>query len=139
MTTDDLAIEFKGRHEEISTRMRDHATRKLARLQRYNDRVARIEVVADHAHADPDVELIVHLRRGKPLVARQRADTFATSIDLLVAKMEKQLKKQKEKRKNHKSATGKAAAGKRAGGARRRAGAASEETYEDIVRRSLRG
>src|SRR5262245_58424927 len=103
MTSDqDPVIEFKGRHDHISPRMREHATRKLGKLQRYNNRIALIEVVADHAHAQPEVELIVHMRRGKPMVAREQSDTFAAAIDLLVEKMEKQLKRQKEKRKDHK-------------------------------------
>ena len=136
MTDDsEMTIEFKGRHDQISPRMREHAGRKIERLGRYNDRVARIEVVADHAHAAPEVELIVHMRRGKPLVAKEKADTFANAVDLVVEKMEKQLKRQKEKRKDHK-AHGAKAAGARSRG--RRAGPA-EETYEDVVRKTLRG
>jgi putative sigma-54 modulation protein len=136
MTNDsDTTIEFKGRHDHISPRMRDHAGRKLQKLARYNDRVVRIEVVADHAHEAPEVELIVHMRRGKPLVARERAETFANTIDLLVAKMEKQLKRLKEKRKDHKVAGQRGAAARSRG----RAGAPSEETNEEVVRRTLRG
>jgi len=135
MTNDsDTTIEFKGKHDHISPRMRDHAGRKLQKLVRYNNRVARIEVVADHAHEAPEVELIVHMRRGKPLVARERADTFANTIDLLVAKMEKQLKRLKEKRKDHKVAGQRAAARPRGRGR-----APAEETYEEVVRRTLRG
>lgn len=137
MTNDsDMTIEFKGRHDHISPRMREHAGRKLSKLGRYNDRVARIEVVADRAHEAPEVELIVHMRRGKPLVAKDRADTFASTIDLLVEKMEKQLKRQKEKRKDHKG-TGAKGTGKVAARGRRQG--AREETYEEVVRKTLRG
>ena len=136
MTNDrDMTIEFKGRHDHISQRMRDHAGRKLQKLVRYNDRVARIEVVADHAHEAPEVELIVHMRRGKPLVARERGETFANTIDLLVEKMEKQLKRLKEKRKDHKVAGPRSAAARSRG----RGAQPSEETYEEVVRRTLRG
>ena len=131
-----LAVEFKGRHDHISARMQQHALKKLERLQRYNGRVARIEVVADHAHEDPEVELIVHMQRGKPLVARERSDSFSKAIDLLVDKMETQLKKQKEKQKAHKVPDAKAARAKATG---RRAAAPKEETYEEVVRRTLRG
>ena len=134
MTEDTMAIEFKGRHDHISARMKDHATKKLARLQRYNTRIDRIEVVADHAHENPEVELITHMKRGKPLVAKEQADTFANAIDLLVEKMEKQLKRQKEKRTAHKTAPAKARGRSKGSGE-----PASEETYEEVVRRSLRG
>ena len=135
MTNDDMTIDFKGRHDQISERMREHAARKLARLGRYNDRIARVEVVADHAHQMPEVELIVHMRRGKPLIAKERSTTFANAIDLLVEKMERQLKRQKEKRKDHKPGRKASAAAR----PRLRGDAPAEETYEEVVRRTLRG
>ncbi len=102
MTDDDVTIEFKGRHDHITERMQEHAAKKLSRLVRYRDRLARIEVVADHAHKNPEVELIAHQRRGAPIVARDRGTSFAATIDLLVDKLEAQLRKLKEKRKDHK-------------------------------------
>lgn len=131
----DLEIEFKGRHDTISDRMRGHATKKISRLSRYNDRVVRIEVITDKAHEDPEVELIAHMRRGAPVVAKERGASFSSTIDLVVEKLEKQLKKQKEKRKDHKAPTGKATTKKRSP----RGAAKPEETYEDVVRRTLKG
>jgi putative sigma-54 modulation protein len=130
-----VAIEFKGRHDHITERMQAHAAKKMARLARYGDRLLRIEVVADHAHKNPEVELIAHQRRGAPLVAKGRGTSFAATIDLLVDKLEAQLRKQKEKRKDHKIPGGKGA-GARGGG--RSAPARDEETYEQVVKKALR-
>lgn len=137
MTNDDdeVTIEFKGRHDHISARMQSHATKKLQCLGRYNDRVARVEVVADHAHESPEVELIVHMRRGKPMVAKHQGDTFAATIDLLVEKMEKQLKRHKEKLKDHKVKGAKGAPAAKAKGKK----GSDEETYQEVVRKTLRG
>jgi ribosomal subunit interface protein len=143
----EVTIEFKGRHEHITERMQTHAARKLSRLARFQDRLHRIEVVADHAHKNPEVELIVHQRRGAPLVAKDRGTSFSATIDLLVDKMEAQLRKQKEKRKDHKVRDGKAVragavvrgkgkATKPVRGSRGKAG--DEETYEDVVAKTLR-
>ncbi|MEO6593384.1 MAG: ribosome-associated translation inhibitor RaiA, partial [Planctomycetota bacterium] len=114
-----MTIEFKGRHDHITERMQAHAAKKLARLHRFHDRLLRIEVVADHPHKNPEVELIVHLRRGAPMVAKERGTSFSGTIDLLVDKMETQLRKQKEKKKEHKVADGKAVRGGTAGRGRR--------------------
>lgn len=132
MTDETLPIEFKGRHDHISERMRDHATGKLARLRRFNDQILRIEVVADHVHEHPEVELLVHMRTGAPLVARQQGQTFANAIDELSEKMETQLRRLKEKRTDHKSH-----------GADKRDTEVldddpSEETYDEVVRRTMR-
>jgi putative sigma-54 modulation protein len=132
----DLEIEFKGRHDTISERMRGHATKKIARLSRYNDRVLRIEVVTDKAHENPEVELIAHMRRGAPVIAKERGDSFSSTIDLVVEKLEKQLKKQKEKLKDHKTPAGKAETQRPRGSGK---GAKGEETYEEVVRKTLRG
>lgn len=134
----DVTIEFKGRHDHITERMQAHAARKLARLARFRDRLTRIEVVADHAHKNPEIELVVHQQRGAPLVARDRGTSFSATIDLLVDKMETQLRKRKEKGKDHKIPAGKAA---RATATRTRKparGGDDEETYEQVVRKSLR-
>ncbi|MBL8728635.1 MAG: ribosome-associated translation inhibitor RaiA [Planctomycetes bacterium] len=137
-----VTIEFKGRHDHITERMQAHAARKLARLARFEDRLVRIEVVADHVHKNPEVELIVHQRRGAPLVCSDRGTSFSATIDLLVDKMEAQLRKLKDKKKNHKVPDGKAVRNGTTKPARRRgkAGTADdEETYEQAVRRTLRG
>lgn len=98
----DVTIVFKGRHDHITERMQEHAAHKLARLARFAGRLQRIEVVADHAHKNPEVELVVHQKRGAPLVAKDRGTSFSATIDLLVDKMEAQLRKLKDKRKDHK-------------------------------------
>lgn len=143
MTADSaVTIEFKGRHDHITERMQAHAARKLARLARFQDRLVRIEVVADHVHKNPEVELIAHQRRGNPLVAKDRGTSFSATIDLLVDKMEAQLRKLKDKKKDHKVPDGKAVrSGQRAAPKRRGKGrtADDEETYEQAVRRTLRG
>ena len=132
-----VTIEFKGRHDHITERMQAHAVKKLARLARYNDRLLRIEVVADHVHKNPEVELIAHQRRGAPLIAKDRGTSFASTIDLLVDKMEAQLRKEKEKRKAHKVPDAKVVR-TRAAGRRGKASSGEDETYEDVVRKTLR-
>ena len=134
-----VTIEFKGRHDHITERMQAHAAKKMARLSRLGDRLLRIEVVADHAHKNPEIELIAHMRRGAPLVARDRGGSFSATIDLVVEKMETQLRKLKERRKDHKVPDGKTVRGGGAGRTRGGKGTTGdEETYEDAVRKALR-
>lgn len=129
----DVPIEFKGKHDHISERMKEHAVHKIGRLARYRDRLTRIEVVADHVHENPDVEMIVHLRRGAPLVSKERSTSFSTTVDLLVDKVETLLRKQKEKRADRSKGKGEAPAADRVTERE-----PEEETYEDIVRKTLR-
>ena len=135
MAESEVTIEFKGRHDHITERMQAHAAKKLTRLARFG--LVRIEVVADHAHKNPEIELIAHLRRGAALVAKDRGASFSATIDLVAEKMESQLRKLKERRKDHKVPDGKTVRG----GGRTRRGRGSEgdeESYDDVVRRTLR-
>ncbi len=102
----EVEVEVKARHGQVSERMQEHAIKKVARLARYNDQVTRIEVLADHPHESPEVELLVHMRSGAPMVAKDRADSFATAVDQVAEKMERLLKKHKEKLKEHKGQPG---------------------------------
>lgn len=139
MTEDAVIIEFKGRHDHITERMQEHAAKKLSRLSRYGDRLVRLEVVADHAHKNPEVEIIAHMRRGAPLVAKDRGTSFSATIDLLVDKLIAQLRKQKDIRKDHKKPGAKSERVRAASRRTRAPAAEREETYEDAVRKSLRG
>lgn len=134
----DVTIEFKGRHDHITERMQEHATKKLQRLGRFEDALTRVEVVADHAHENPEVELIAHLRKGAPLVAKDHGESFSATMDLLIDKMEAQLRKWKEKLTNHKFPDAKEERARAVEEAPPR-DPGSEETYEDVVRKSLDG
>lgn len=137
MTEDqDVRIEFKGRHDHITERMQEHATKKLARLGRFGSSLARVEVVADHAHENPEVELIVHLTKGAPLIAKDQGTSFSGTVDLLVDKMESQLRKLKEKRTGHKFPDAKEERARAAEQEPPRS-AEEDETYEEAVRKTL--
>ena len=133
---EEVSIEFKGRHDHITERMQEHATKKLQRLGRFGDLLTRVEVVADHAHENPEVELIVHMAKGAPHIARERGESFSGTVDLLVDKMEAQVRKVKERLTDHKYRDAKEERA-RMSEVRPSPMAADEETYEDAVRKTL--
>lgn len=126
------AIEVTSRHEPVSERMRTYAAEKVGRLVRFHNRISRMQVVVDGAHDDPRVELIVHVDSGATLVAKEHHEHFKGAVDLIVNKMERQLKKNNGKRKHHKGH----AAAVDSGGVE---GAVvdGEETYDDAVQDDL--
>ena len=111
--------------------MKSYATDKAAKLTRFHGRISRIQIVIDGVHESPDLEMIVHVDSGATLVARESQEHFKHAIDLLVDKMERQLKKNNRKRKHHK---GEGPPPPDSGDA---PGAEGEETYDDVVRRKL--
>lgn len=125
-------IEVTSRHEPVSERMKSYATEKVGRLIRFHNRISRMQIVVDGVHEEPTVELIVHVDSGATLVAKEQHEHFKGAVDLIVDKMERQLKKNNRKRKHHKGNGGSKSPPE--GGAD---GPDGEETYDDAVRRDL--
>lgn len=137
MTADsEVRIEFKGRHDHITERMQEHATKKLSRLGRFDNLLTRVEVVADHAHENPEIELIAHMRKGAPHIAKDRGESFSGTIDMLVDKMEAQLRKLHDKLTDHKHPDAKEERARHAESHEPDVGS-DEETFEDAVRKTL--
>lgn len=98
----EVTIEVTSRHGVVSDRMTEYARTKAAKLTRFNDQISRIQVVIDGPHESPTVDMVVHVDRHEHIVAREQGEHFNAAVDGLVAKMERQLVKLKERSKNHK-------------------------------------
>src|SRR5512147_538076 len=97
-----MQVNITFRHIEPTEALKSHATEKVEHVQRYVDRPSGAHVVLYLEnllhHAD------ITLKAGSFLVRGQAksADMYA-SIDQAAEKLERQLKKHKDKLKNHKA------------------------------------
>lgn len=97
-----MEIHVTGRHVEVPQEVRDYVHEKAGKLPRYYDRIREIEVVFDHESEQFTAEMIVRADHRHTFVASEAGpDTYAL-IDLCVEKLERQLTRHKEKRRNHK-------------------------------------
>ena len=97
-----MQIRVTGRHVEVTDEVRDYVTDKASKLPRYYDRIHEIEVVLDHESEQFTAEMIVRADRKNTFIASETGpDTFAL-VDLIVEKIERQLTKHKEKKRNRK-------------------------------------
>ena len=97
-----MDVRVTGRHVEVPDNVRDYAQDKANKLPRFYDRIHEIEVVLDHEGEQFTAEMIVRVDHKHTFVASETGpDTFAL-IDLIIDKLERQLTKHKEKKRNHK-------------------------------------
>ena len=97
-----MKIQVTGRHVEVTEDLREYIETKANKLPRYYDRIHEIEVVLDHESEQFTAEMIVRVDQKHTFVARETGpDTFVL-VDLVVDKLERQLVRHKEKRRNHK-------------------------------------
>ncbi len=94
----DVRISIRRRNdEEDEQEIRDYATSKMESLDRYNRHARSIEVVLDADHLERSCEVIAHLDRGAPLVVTAKHADVHASIDLAHDKIEKVLRRLKER------------------------------------------
>jgi len=102
-----MEIKISGKHLEITDPIRDYAAQKSAKLPRYFDRITAIDIVADRNDTwSYEVEIIAHVERSDPFVARSRHEDLYACIDQTVDKLERQLREHKEKLRNRKHVKG---------------------------------
>src|ERR1700756_2189290 len=104
----EMEITFKGRHTSVPERFRRHATAKLAKLEKLDQRAIRIDVEVSternprQADRSERVELTIR-SRGPAIRAEAAADDRYAALDLAFIKLEGRLRKAAERRKTRRS------------------------------------
>jgi ribosomal subunit interface protein len=99
-----VEILFKGRHTSVQERFRQHATVKLAKLEKLDQKVVRIDVEVSKEHnprqndRSERVELTIR-SRGPAIRAEAAADDRYSALDLALAKLESRLRRACDRRK----------------------------------------
>ena len=101
-----MDVVVKGRHCEISDSFRDHAEEKLARLEKHDHRVIRIDVEVDHERNPRQQDRCVRVEltafsKGPVIRAEATADDKRAALDLAVDKMAAQMRRAADRRRVH--------------------------------------
>lgn len=101
-----MDVVVSSRHCAVSDRFREHVEDKLARLEKHDHRIIRVEVLVDkEAHArQPDRAVRVELTarsRGPIVRAEAAAEDKMAALDLAVDKMAAQMRRAADRRKVH--------------------------------------
>ena len=103
-----MDITFKGRHTTVPERFRRHATAKLAKLEKLDQRAVRVDVEvskeSNPRQADRCTRVELTIRsRGPAIRAEAAADEMYAALDLAFAKLEGQLRRTAERRKGRRT------------------------------------
>ena len=93
-----MDITFTARHFELAPELRTHITRKLEKLAQHVQngiREARVILMAENYRNIAEVTL---LTRRREFVGREESADMYTSADVVIEKLEQQLRRFKEKR-----------------------------------------
>ncbi len=91
-----MRITFTARHFKPSGRLKEHAETAVSKLKKYYDGILDIEIILDYIKQQQVAELICKVY-GTRLAVVEKSEDMYKSIDLAVDKLERQLKRYKDK------------------------------------------
>ncbi len=95
-----MQINLTGHHVDITDPLRNYVGEKLERLERHFDHVTDVHVVLSVEKLRHTAEATVLISGGKLFADRTESDMYA-AIDGLSDKLDRQIKKHKEKLTDH--------------------------------------
>ena len=101
-----MEIVVKGRHCEVSDRFRSHVEEKLAKLEKYDQRVIRVDVEvtkeSNPRQASQAVSVQITIRSKGPVIrAEAAAEDKMAALDFALDKMAAQMRRAADRRKVH--------------------------------------
>lgn len=95
-----MQLNLTGHHVDLTTPMRDYVNSKMERLERHFDHVTDIHVVLSVEKQRHKAEATMNVSGGTLFADSVQEDMYA-AIDALVDKLDRQVKKHKEKLTDH--------------------------------------
>jgi len=97
-----MQINLTGHHVDITPALKSFVHEKFGRLERHFEHITNTHVILTVEKGRQKAEATVHVSRGN-LFAEVEHDDMYAAIDILIDKLDRQLKKHKEKLTNHKN------------------------------------
>ncbi len=95
-----MQLNVTGHHVEITSALHDYVASKLEKLERHFDHVTNVHVVLSVEKLRQKAEATISITGNNLFADAEDADMYA-AIDALVDKLDRQIKKHKEKLTDH--------------------------------------
>jgi putative sigma-54 modulation protein len=100
-----MQITVSGHHVEVTPALRDYVSNKLQRLERHFDNLTNAHVVLSIEKLRQKAEATLHLA-GANVFADAVEDDMYAAIDALADKLDRQVKRHKERKSEHRATPG---------------------------------
>jgi putative sigma-54 modulation protein len=101
-----VQIKISARHGHLSEEIQEHIRDKAGKLMHFFQRLMMIEVVVETKPDDNYVEFLVSAEHKHDFVASDHHKDLLAAVDLVLAKLEGQIRKYKEKVQDHRRRPG---------------------------------
>lgn len=96
-----MQLNITGQKIDLTEAMQEYVKTKIVRLERYFDNVTNVHVILSVEKKNQKAEASVHVAGGNNLFAESTDESMYAAIDSLVDKLDRQIKKHKEKLTDH--------------------------------------
>lgn len=97
-----MHIKVDGRHVEVTESMHDYIQTKMSRIERHFDHLVDVHVVLAVEKQRQMAEATIHVA-GNDIHAHSEDEDMYAAIDALLDKLDRQIKKHKEKLTKHRA------------------------------------
>ena len=98
-----MIFTITGKHVEITEALRTHAQEKTSKLPKFYNSINQVEVIIDGGNGvKTSVEIIARGEHSNVFVVTESGDDAYACIDVAVHKLERQLRRKKEKQRDNK-------------------------------------
>ncbi len=98
-----MNVSITARHCSVSDRTRTEAEERLQRLQRFEPRLANAEVEFEEDHGLKQVETRIFVAGSHSIVAYGSGDSFRTALDRSIDRLTRQLKRRRDRVRDHRA------------------------------------
>lgn len=103
-----MQVNVSARHGNLQPGDQPIVVEKVEKLRRLYDRINSIDVTIDLKQLDkPSVEIVVSVEGSDNPVATAESTTVISAIDMVIPKVEQQLRRIKEKKTGHRATAAK--------------------------------
>ena len=95
-----MQIDITGHHVEVTPALRAYVTEKMQKIKRHSDQVISIRVILNVEKLQQLAEATINVG-GRTLFANVSAPDMYASIDGLVDKLDRQIRRRKDRITNH--------------------------------------
>lgn len=96
-----LRVDYTDRHNTHPATVKEYALEKVQKIARFFDGVQHIEIVLDTEQKQHTAEIIVSAAPHMVFVGHATNDSVMASIDSVVHKLERQVRKAKDRLRDH--------------------------------------
>lgn len=96
-----MRTQITVRHCEVTDSLRERAIEQVARLTKYHPRVTGAEIVFSEVKRSKSIEVILSVDGGEPVVAHAEGDEFRTSLDRVIDRLGRMLRRRRAARTAH--------------------------------------